>query len=70
MENVPTPLETIFNISRGPQRTYTAKPFFQNVINLMNLINQFALFPRFGAIQWETVVARHCMALSTTLDGS
>ncbi len=25
VENVPTPLETIFNISRGPQRPYTAK---------------------------------------------
>ncbi len=25
VENVPTPLETIFDISRGPQRPYTAK---------------------------------------------
>ena len=31
VENVPTPLETIFNVSRGPQRPYTGKSRFSKL---------------------------------------
>ena len=37
VENVPTPLESLFKLSRGPQRPYIKKK--QNMLKLLKLIN-------------------------------
>ena len=39
VENLSGLCGSIFNISRGPQRPYTAKSIFLKLINLINLIN-------------------------------
>ena len=62
--NVPTPLETIFNISRGPQRPYTAKSKKIKINNFQYLLD-FALYGSWEALDSVKILSQGAPTLST-----